>query len=151
MRQQGTCLGHGLHSRLSVIVLILVYNPGMCGTRRREGLELAPLLERHTERSVFHAPLFTAVTHNYQGVLATLFDHGLQLTPAISTEHLLLSPEARLPGARPSGREFVRQPRPGETESLSLLMCAASVGNQAAVQQLHGRGAIPPVLMLTSM
>ncbi|KAK9908581.1 hypothetical protein WJX75_009965 [Coccomyxa subellipsoidea] len=107
---------------------------------KREGLELAPLLERHTERSVFHAPLFTAVTHNYQGVLATLFDHGLQLTPAISTEHLLLSPEARLPGARPSGREFVRQPRPGETESLSLLMCAASVGNQAAMQQLHGRG-----------
>ena len=56
--------------------------------RRREGLELAPLLERHNPRSAFHLPLFTAVVHKYPGMLQQLLDHGLELTPAITTEHM---------------------------------------------------------------
>ncbi len=116
-----------------------------CGMRRREGLELAPLLERHVDRSPFQTPLFTAVTFKYPGILAALFENGLRLTPEISSEHLLLTPEARLPGGQLSGREYVREPRPGETESLSLLMCAASVGNVAAVRPLLEQG-VPPLL-----
>ena len=56
--------------------------------RRREGLELAPLLERHSPRSAFHLPLFTAVVHDYPGMLQQLLNHGLELTPAITTEHM---------------------------------------------------------------
>ena len=56
--------------------------------RRREGLELAPLLERQRPRSAFHLPLFTAVVHNYPGMVQQLLEHGLELTPAITTEHM---------------------------------------------------------------
>ncbi len=93
------------------------------------------------ERSRFHMPLFTAITHKYPTAIAMLLDCGLQLTPEISSEHLLLTPEARLPGGQLSGREFVREPRPGDTESLSLLMCAASVGDALAVKLLLEAGA----------
>ena len=63
--------------------------------RRREGLNLAPLLERHSPRSAFHLPLFTAVVHNYPGMLQELLDHGLELTPAIATEHMEVAFAAR--------------------------------------------------------
>ena len=36
---------------------------------RREGLELAPLLERHEEVSTFQTPLFAAVVHRYPSML----------------------------------------------------------------------------------
>lgn len=59
--------------------------------RRREGLELAPLLERHAPRSAFHLPLFTAVVHNYPALLlARLFAYGLPYSPAITVEHMAL-------------------------------------------------------------
>lgn len=58
-------------------------------SHRRDGLELAPLLERHEEVSTFHAPLFTAVVHHYPAMLESLFASGLQLTPEISSEHVL--------------------------------------------------------------
>lgn len=136
------------------------------GTCRRNGLELAPLLERHADRSPFHAPLFTAVVHKYPAVVPFLLRRkdgcDLQLTPALSFEHLLLTPDGQeLPGAdlsgqpngpsgqvagpdgqqalpigQPAGRAFVRVPRPGQTESLSLLMAAASVGNVGALYDL---------------
>ena len=152
---------------------------------RREGLELAPLLERHAPRSRFHAPLFAALVHGYDGMLASLLERGLQLTPAISVEHMavvrhaaafniaapccvssvlidhvtregcdrLSTVEAQLcmrmlddqaeasggddepmspdsTGPSGSGRlELVPEPHPeGGTESLSLVMCAASMG-----------------------
>ena len=59
---------------------------------RREGLELAPLLERHSPRAAYHLPLFTAVVHNYPGMLQRLLGHGLALTPAITTEHMEVAP-----------------------------------------------------------
>jgi len=214
-----------------------------CGTCRNNGLELAPLLERHVDRSPFHTPLFTAIVHKYPTILPRLLDpsDGLLLTPALSAEHLLLTsgvgqelagadpsmqqvvpsgqpavpdgqhllpngqlpvpsgqhnvpsvqlpvpngqpplpsgqpavpngqevmpcgphplpgrqqvePSGQLPVpsgqpdvpsgqhslptvGQPAGREFVREPRPGQTESLSLLMAAASVGNIDAVDVL---------------
>lgn len=79
------------------------------GTCRRNGLELAPLLERHADRSPFHAPLFTAVVHKYPAVVPFLLRRkdgcDLQLTPALSFEHLLLTPDGQeLPGADLSGQ-----------------------------------------------
>ncbi len=112
-------------------------------------MELAPLLERHVDRSPFHTPIVAAIVHKYSLVLALLLDNKMQLTPEVAAEHLLLSPAAQLAGRRrpgqllPSGREFVREPRPGETESVSLLMCAASVGNSVALHLLLEEGAVP--------
>lgn len=67
----------------------------------------------------------------------------MELTPEISAQHLLLSPEALQDDGRLAGREFVRAPRPGEAESISLLMCAASAGNVGAVKMLLSRGVLP--------
>ena len=112
------------------------------GMRRQEGLELAPLLECHTERSECHPPLFILVAHKNHGILATLFENGLQLTPEISAEHMLLPPEGQLPGGQTFRPDFARQSLPGVTESASLLMCAACVGNVTAIRQLLAAGVL---------
>ena len=67
---------------------------------RREGLELAPLLERHSPRSAYHLPLFTAVVHNYPGMLQQLLSHGLELTPDITIEHMEVVPLPTVVGSR---------------------------------------------------
>ncbi|BDA44617.1 hypothetical protein COCOBI_06-0930 [Coccomyxa sp. Obi] len=110
---------------------------------RRQGLQLAPLLERHVDLSPYSTPLFNAIIHHYPDLLQSLVVDGLELTPEISAQHLLLSPEALQDGGRLAGREFVRAPRPGKTESISLLMCAASGGNVGAVKMLLSRGVDP--------
>ncbi|BDA44616.1 hypothetical protein COCOBI_06-0920 [Coccomyxa sp. Obi] len=107
---------------------------------RLQALQLAPLLERHVDRSPYSTPLFNAIIHHYPDVLWGLAANGLELTPEISAQHLLLLAEALQDGGRLAGREFVRVPRPGETESISLLMCAASAGNLGAVKMLLSRG-----------
>ena len=114
----------------------------ICHTLRRQGLQLAPLLERHIDRSPFSTPLFNAIIHHYPDTLRSLAANGLELTPEISAQHLLLSPEALQGDGRPAGREFVRAPRPGETESISLLECAASTGNLGAVKMLLSKGVL---------
>ncbi len=111
-----------------------------CHTLRRQGLQLAPLLERHIDRSPYSTPLFNAIMHHYPDTLQGLAANGLELTPEISAQQLLLSPEAKQDGGRLAGREFVRAPWPGETESISLLECAASAGNLGAVKMLLSRG-----------
>lgn len=116
------------------------------GAIRRQGLHLAPLLERHVDRSPFSLPLFNAIIHHYPDMLQSLAANGLELTQEISVQHLLLAAEALQADGRLAGREFVRAPRPGETESISLLMCAASTGNLDAVKMLLStRGVLPAV------
>ena len=87
---------------------------------RLERLELAPLLERHAPRSCFHAPLFAVLVHRYEGVLAALLSEGLELTPAISVEHMLVVREGRCPcHARPRCMRYA-----GRGEAARLAACA---------------------------
>ena len=116
------------------------------GAIRRQGLALAPLLERHVDQSPFSTPLFNAIVHHYPDALRSLALNELKLTPEISAQHLLLSAETLQEGGQLTGREYVRVPRPGETESISLLMCAASAGNLDALKMLlSSPGALPAV------
>ncbi|BDA44618.1 hypothetical protein COCOBI_06-0940 [Coccomyxa sp. Obi] len=112
----------------------------LASTCKQQGLKLAPLLERHVDRSPFSTPLFNAIIHQYPDILRSLAVHTLSLTPEIYAQHLLLSPEALQDGGRLAGRVFVRSPQPGETESISMLMCAASAGNVGALKMMLKSG-----------
>ena len=96
---------------------------------RREGLSLPPLLKRKAASSL-PGPLFQAILLENNSHLRLLLATGLPLTGAVATEHIIVrsSGELSQPG-------FALTPST-DTESLSLLMWAASLGNVGALQML---------------
>ena len=100
---------------------------------------MAHLLQCTVRSSPDHLPLFSTIIAGDSAKLQLLLEAGLELLPAITTEHRILH-EQRCSIGTCGHSVRVLEPS-AKTESLSLLMCAASIGNTAALQTLIDAGA----------
>ena len=81
----------------------------------------------------------------YDGVLWGLLLPGVKLTrklPAAMVEHVSVRTAADAAGCNERGQAFLSKPHAG-TETVDLLMCAASAGNASAVDALLQAGDFP--------